>query len=299
MSIPTEPAANIGRPSPLATPGARLAGRPRHPSPTLLVVGSAGRAQPAGVLLVTEQLLRQHAGLPAEHLGRSRLRTQAIEQNLPMANRLARRYAGRGEPLDDLTQVAALALVRAVDAYDPTRRNNFAAYAVPSILGALKRHFRDTTWGIQVPRSTQELARELVTAAEELTQRRRRTPTSAELAAHLHVAVDKVRAAISARHAYRPTSLNAPHPAGAGVDLIGIIGGSDPQYARVDDQLTLRQLLAALPLRERRILSMRFDEHMTQTQIAAEIGVSQMQVSRLLKRTLAELRRAIVAPTRD
>jgi len=148
---------------------------------------------------------------------------------------------------------------------------------------------------MRVPRSTQELTREVVTATGELCQQRGRFPTPAELAEYLHVTVDDVRAAIGAWQVYHLTSLNAPHTAGAGVDRIDLLGGIDPRYARMDDHLTLRLLLAALPLRERRILTMRFFDHMTQTQIAAEVGVSQMHVSRLLKQTLTRLRAVMIA----
>jgi RNA polymerase sigma-B factor len=243
-------------------------------------------------------VLRQRDDLPAGHPDRTGLRARVIEENLPIANRLARRYAGRGELLDDLAQVAALALVNAVDRYDPSRQTPFTAYAVPTILGALKRHFRDTGWGMRVPRSTQQLTREVVIAIGELSYQWGRPPTSAELADHLHVTVDDLRAAVRAWQVYHLASLNAPHTAGTGVDLIDLLGDVDPHYARVDDHLTLRLLLAALPLRERRILTLRFYGHMTQTQIAAEVGVSQMQVSRLLKQTLTRLRTATSAPAK-
>jgi RNA polymerase sigma-B factor len=240
----------------------------------------------------TEELLGQRDHLPAEHPDRAKLRARAIEQNLPMAGRLARRYAGRGELLDDLAQVAAVALINAVDRYDPSRQVPFAGFATPSILGALKRHFRDATWAMRVPRSVQELAPRVPAAADELGQQRSRTPTTAELADYLQVTVDDVMAAVGAWQNYRLTSLNAPSPF-TGTDFIEVIGGIDPGYACVDDHLSLQPLFAELPLRERRILTMRFYDHMNQTQIAAEIGVSQMHVSRLLRQTLTRLRAAM------
>lgn len=266
-----------------------------HPRQPRTPVYAAAPADPIRAASA-EQLLRQRDNLPAGHSDRDRLRARVIEENLPMANRLARRYAGRGELFDDLAQVAAVALVKAVDHYDPGRRTFFAAYAVPSILGALKRHFRDTAWGMRVPRSTQELTSEVITATGELSQQRGRSPTCAELADHLDVTVGELRAAYGARQVYRLASLNAPSTAGTGVDRIDMLGAVDPRYARVDDQLTLRLLLATVPVRERRILTMRFCEHMTQAQIAAEVGVSQMHVSRLLKQTLTRLRATAITP---
>ena len=207
-----------------------------------------------------------------------------------MAGRLARRYAGRGEPYDDLAQVAALALVKAVDGYDPGRGVPFSGYAVPTILGAIRRHFRDTTWAIRVPRSAQELTGRMATAVGELSQQHGHHPTAAELAHHLEVTVDQLGAAVVAARAYHPTSLNAPHTGADNLELVDLVGGIDPGYAVVDDHLVLEPLLAALPLRERRILTLRFYGHLTQERIAAEVGMSQMHVSRLLKQSLAQLR---------
>jgi RNA polymerase sigma-B factor len=291
---PAMPTATLTRAAEPAMPATNLH---RPPATTVHNAHPARCRRPGDAPATTEQLLRLRDDLPAGHLDRALLRAQAIEENLPMANRLARRYAGRGELLDDLAQVAALALITAVDRYDPGRQVPFAAYAVPTILGALKRHFRDTTWAMRVPRSTQELTREVVIATDELSQRQGRLPTAAELANHLHVSIEELRAAIGAFHVYNLVSLNAPHTADASIDRIDLLGGTDPRYAGVDDNLTLRLLLATTPPRERRILAMRFFNHMTQTQIAAELGLSQMHVSRLLKRTLTRLRTETIAPT--
>ncbi len=252
------------------------------------------RSQAVDAAVTTEELLCQRDRLPAEHPYRAKLRSRAIEMNLPMAGRLARRYAGRDELRDDLAQVAAVALINAVDRYDPSRQVPFAGFAIPSILGALKRHFRDSTWAMRVPRPIQDLALRVPAVADELGHQRGRTPTTAELADLLQVSADDVQTAVGAWQNYRLPSLNTPHPE-TGADLVDVIGGIDPRYAVIDDQLSLQPLLAQLPLRERRILTMRFYEHMTQTQIAAEIGVSQMHVSRLLKQTLTRLRFAMPA----
>ncbi len=273
-----------------AEPAAPAASHPAPRSTHLPTVAPSRRSPAADAQATTEELLRQHDDLPADHPYRARLRALIIEKNLPLANRLARRYAGRGELLDDLTQVAALALVKAVDGYDPSRQIAFARYAIPSILGALKRHFRDTAWGMRVPRSTQELARHLASATGELSQQLGRPPTPAELAGHLHVNVDELMAAIGASQAYHLASLNAPHAGTDSVELIDLIGGTDPRYDGVDDQLSVRPLFAALPLRERRIVVMRFYGQMSQARIAAEVGLSQMQVSRLLRQSLTRLR---------
>ena len=266
-----------------------------HPGPRSRTVHTAVRSprgRPFNTPSSTEELLRQRDEQPAGHPDRAKLRARAIEMNLPMAGRLARRYAGRGALLDDLSQVAALALVNAVDRYDPRRQIPFAGFAVPSILGALKRHFRDTTWSMRVRRPIQELARRVPPAADELSQLRGRTPTTAELADHLDATVDDVVAAVGARQNYHLASLNQRRD-GSGVDFIDVIGSIDPRYADVDDRLSIQPLFARLPLRERRILTLRFYDHMTQTQIAAEIGMSQMHVSRLLRQSLARLRAAM------
>jgi RNA polymerase sigma-B factor len=251
---------------------------------------SRRRPQPIDPLVTTEQLLRQRDALPQGHPDRARLRTRAIEANLPMAKRLARRYAGRGELFDDLAQAAAAALIKAVDGYDSSQSVPFDGYAVPSIVGALKRHFRDSTWAIRVPRSAQELSRQISTASDELSQQKRRAPTTTELANHLHVTTADLVHAIIAARAYRLASLDAPYPGTDSGALGDFTGDTDSRFARVDDHLSLRPLLAALAPRERRILAMRFYGDMSQTRIAAEVGLSQMHVSRLLRQSLARLR---------
>jgi RNA polymerase sigma-B factor len=262
--------------------------------PATLPGNTAGHPEPTGSV-TTEQLLRDRDELPPCHPARAVLRARVIEANMAIARRLARRYADRGELLEDLVQVAALALVRAVDGYDSTRENLFVSYAIPSIVGSLKRHFRDTAWGMRMPRSTQELVLATRSASSELIQRLGRTATPTELAEHLHVTVKQVLAAQAAEHAYRPGSLDAPQYRLDGVDVADVLGTADPRLAAVDDQLTLRSLVRALPARQRRILTLRFYDDMTQAQIGTEIGVSQMHVSRLLKQTLAYLQDGMTA----
>lgn len=238
----------------------------------------------------TELLLRRLHALPPAHPDHAALRARVIEENLPMARRLARRFAGRGEQLEDLVQVAALALVKAVDGFDPRHEVPFDGYAMPVILGAVKRHFRDAAWGMRVPRAVKELGREVAAAAEELSQQQQRTPATADIADHLHVALADVQVAVGARQAYRMTSLNTACNAVTGAELIDRLGDCDARYDAVEDRACLRPALDAIPPRERRILAMRFYGRMSQSQIAEEVGISQMHVSRLLKQTLRRLR---------
>jgi RNA polymerase sigma-B factor len=238
----------------------------------------------------TEQLLRRRASMTLGDPDRARLRAGIIEANLPLAGRLAHRYAGRGVPYEDLAQVGALGLIKAVDGYDANRGTPFLSYAVPTILGSIRRHFRDTTWALRVPRPTQELTARVPAARGELSQQQGRQPTDGELAHHLGVTTTQLMAALVAADAYRLPSLNESQPCTGGPERIVLIGAVDPGYEAVDDHLTLRLTLAALPPRERRILTMRFYGDLTQAQIATRVGLSQMHVSRLLKRSLAQLR---------
>jgi RNA polymerase sigma-B factor len=270
-----------------AIEAAEAGGHTRTGAPTGWPVGDA----------MVQDLLRQRAGLPAGHPGRVALRTRSVEAGLPLARRLAGRYRGRGEPLDDLYQVAALALVQAVDRYDPARQAAFTSYALPTIVGALKRHFRDTTWRVRVPRPVQELAVRLTPASVGLAQQLGRTPTQRDLATHLDTVEEDIAEALNAWQAHRPQSLDAPSTPD-GEDrraLIDTLGAVDPCLDAVTDRQALRPLLAALPARQRRILALRYFDDLTQAEIAAQVGVSQMHVSRLLARTLAELRTAMLA----
>jgi RNA polymerase sigma-B factor len=219
------------------------------------------------------------------------LRARSIEVALPMAWALAARYRGRDEPADDLNQVAALALIRAVDGYDPTRQTAFSTYAVPTILGALKRHFRDTSWRIRVPRKVQELAITLGPASAGLAQQLGHAPSRRELAAHLDVAEQAVAVAGAAWHARHPASLDAAPPhAGDYRPQPPVTAFIDSRYDTIENRHTLRPMLAALPVQDRRILAMHYFGEMSQAQIAAQVGVSQMQISRVLSRSLTKLR---------
>jgi RNA polymerase sigma-B factor len=244
-----------------------------------------------------QDLLRQRDDLPAGHPDRAALRLRAIEAGLPLARRLAIRYRGRGEPLDDLYQVAALALVKAVDGYDPARQAAFTSYAVPTVVGALKRHFRDSTWRVRVPRRIQELALDLARAGALLAQRLGRSPTLRELAVHLDATEQEVAVALNAWLAHHPDSLDALSPSGGEnrrplVDTLGIV---DTRFDAVTDRHTLQPLLTGLTVLQQRMLAMRFFDDLTQTEIAAQLGVSQMQISRLLVATLTQLRAGMLA----
>jgi RNA polymerase sigma-B factor len=207
---------------------------------------------------------------------------------------MARRYRGRGESADDLEQVARLGLIKAIDRYDPAR-GSFTAYAVMTISGELKRHFRDKTWGVHVPRRVQELSLEVRHASTVLTGRLSRTPTPAEIAAHLKIEESLVRDALGSVAGYYLASLNAPvSGAEDGSELGEMFGDLDADLEGVNDRITVSRLLKLLPARERRILALRFYGNRTQAEIAAELGISQMHVSRLLSRALTWLRAAML-----
>ena len=236
---------------------------------------------------------RLHSATGAE---RDALRVELARYCLPFAGRMARRYRGRGEPLEDLEQVARLGLVKAIDRYDPSR-GSFTAYAVITISGEIKRHFRDKTWGVHVPRRVQDLSLEVGHASVVLTNALSRTPTIAELADRLEVSEAAVLEAQESAAGYSPASLNAPAgPDGAG-EFGDLLGGADADLELVDDRLTVAGLLLRLPARERRMLAMRFYGNRTQAEIAAELGISQMHVSRLLSRALSWLREAMLSDT--
>jgi RNA polymerase sigma-B factor len=218
-------------------------------------------------------------------------RDRLVEEHLGLARHLARRFSGRGESLEDLTQVAYLALVKAADRYDPERGVEFGAFATPTVLGEIKRHFRDKGWAIRVPRQLQELRIALSAATDELTHELSRSPSVGELAHHLGVSEDDVIAGLECGRAYSTQSLDPlVDPEEDDTALAAVIGTGDPGFESVENRQALRPLLADLPERERNLLELRFFQGMTQTQIAAELGISQMHVSRLLTRTLNHLR---------
>jgi len=236
------------------------------------------------------ELIDAMAALPVGHPARPALREQAIEAWLPMAKRLARRYAGRGEPLDDLLQTATIGLIKAVDRYEPERGDGFAGYAIPTILGEVRRHFRDYGWVIRVPRRLQEMRQAINDATGVLTRTLGRSPTVADIAAHLRVSEEEVLEGLEGARAYSAISLSVPVGADGLAELGDTLGGEDHGYELAEANLAVGPALARLSERQRRIVTMRFYGNLTQSQIAEEIGVSQMHVSRLLTAALAQLR---------
>jgi RNA polymerase sigma-70 factor (sigma-B/F/G subfamily) len=252
----------------------------------------ARRSDPWGFEVT--QLLHEMAALPAGDRRRAELRRRAIESCLPHAERLARRFHGLGESPSDLSQVAVVGLLRAVDGYDPAVGTDFGAYARPTILGELRRYFRDHGWGVHVPRRLQELRLEVNRARAELAQELGRSPSAADVARRLDVSVDLVGQAAVAAGAYRPSSLFAPMGGDDGPTPYDRLGEPDAGLDTVDLRESIQPLLRKLPDRDMRIISMRFYGNMTQAEIAAELGISQMHVSRLLKRIVHRLRRALL-----
>jgi RNA polymerase sigma-B factor len=224
------------------------------------------------------------------------LRDQLVAAHLGLAEYLARRFANRGEPLDDLVQVASLGLLKAVGRYDPERGVEFSTYATHTIVGELKRHFRDRGWAIRAPRRMQELYLRLGKVVASLGQELGRSPTIAELAAEVQVSEEEVLEALEAGQAYRFASLDAPAPGdGEGESLATRLGQDDPGMLGAEQRATLSPLLDMLPEREQTILHLRFFEGLTQSEIATRLGISQMHVSRLLARSVAQLRAAAQA----
>jgi RNA polymerase sigma-B factor len=237
------------------------------------------------------ELFERLSTLPAGSPERERIRGQLVELHLPLVEYLARRFRNRGEWLDDLTQVATIGLIKSIDRFDLERGVEFSTYATPTIVGEIKRHFRDKGWAVRVPRRLQELKLSLTKAIGELAQREGRAPTVSELAAHLQMSEEEVLEGLESANAYSTVSLDAPdsgdEDAPAVADSLGIV---DEALEGVEYRESLKPLLERLPPREKKILLLRFFGNLTQSQIAAELGISQMHVSRLLARTLTQLR---------
>jgi RNA polymerase sigma-B factor len=229
--------------------------------------------------------------------GDNHARDQLVERYLPLARRLARRYQRSEEPLEDLVQVASLGLLKAVDRYDVTRTTAFSSFAVPTILGELRRHFRDRTWSVRVPRELQELALRVDKTVAALSSQAGKAPTVGEIATALDCSEEQVLDALQAAGAYRAGSLDAPRSGAgdepAGESLADAIGIEEGGFERAEERATLGPMLAHISEHERLVLTLRFGEDLTQAEIGERIGVSQMQVSRLIRQALARLREGL------
>jgi RNA polymerase sigma-B factor len=234
------------------------------------------------------------SSLPDGSPERVELRNQLVRMHIPLVEHLARRFRNRGEPLDDLTQVATIGLIKSVDRFDHERGVEFSTYATPTIVGEIKRHFRDKGWAVRVPRRLQELRLSLTTATSELSQRHGRSPTVHELAEHLGISEEEVLEGLESANAYSTLSLDVPDSDDESPAVADTLGTTDEALEGVEYRESLKPLLAQLPPREQKILVLRFFRNMTQSQIAAEVGISQMHVSRLLARTLAQLREKLL-----
>jgi RNA polymerase sigma-B factor len=267
-----------------------------------------GRPGPIGVLASKERAPlishERHPQLPKDEVKRllrelrrtddPSIRARLIESHLGLVEYLARRFAGRGEPLDDLVQVGTIGLVKAVDRFDPSREVEFSTYATPTIVGELKRHFRDKGWAVRVPRRLQELNLRMGPVIAGLSQELQRSPTVAEIAKAADASEDEILEALDSAHAYSLVSLDAASSASEeGLSYHEQIGSEDEALHALEDRLSVGPLLRKLPPRDRLMLNLRFFKGMTQSEIAEQLGISQMHVSRLLAKTLVVLREAL------
>ncbi len=251
-----------------------------------VVDGSSGVEQTtetAGRARRERELLRR-----VHVFGDQRARDQLAEEMLPLARALAGRYTGRGEPLDDLVQVACVGIMKAIDGFDLSRDVRFSSYATPTVLGEIKRYFRDKTWAMRVPRGMQELQIEVAKARDKLTTELGRSPTVQELAEAVGQPFEEVLQTIQSQDARRTRSLD--EPTGEDVTLADSIGARDPDLARAEMRVLLDDAFDVLSSRDREVLRLRFSEDLTQTEISKRVGVSQMQVSRIIRQSLVRLR---------
>jgi RNA polymerase sigma-B factor len=238
-----------------------------------------------------EPLFAELERLEPDDPARAEVRDRLVTGYLPLAEHIAQRFSGKGIAKDDLVQVASVGLIHAVDRFDSRKGADFLSFAVPTVMGEVRRHFRDTTWPMRVPRRLQELRLSVNQANGELSQQLGRPPTDAELAEHLGITEREVQEGFEARQAYRAVSLDEPpFEDEQRLPLAEMIGEEDTALEFVENHETLAPLIQELPERERTILALRYFGDMTQSQIAEQVGISQMHVSRLLNRTLNELR---------
>ncbi|WP_239133622.1 SigB/SigF/SigG family RNA polymerase sigma factor [Rugosimonospora africana] len=237
------------------------------------------------------ELLKTLARAPEDSPDRAGVRDQAIQAWLPLARHLAQRFNGRGEPLDDLVQIATVGLIKAIDRFNPEYGNDFAAYAVPTVVGEIKRHFRDRTWDVRVPRRLQELKLDINEATSTLSQRLGRSPSVADIAEYLDLGEDAVLEGLEGARAYSAVSLQTLVGNGEdGTELGDLFGVEDHDLVLAEHRASLGPALEALSPREQKIVILRFFGNLTQTQIAERVGISQMHVSRMLAKSLQVLR---------
>jgi RNA polymerase sigma-B factor len=236
-----------------------------------------------------EQLAALEAGT-SEH---EKIRAALIERHLPLVTFMARKFADRSEPLDDLIQVGTIGLIKAIDRFEISKGFEFSTFATPTIVGEIKRHFRDKTWAVRVPRRLQELGASVTKATNELTQKLDRSPTPKEIAKHLGITVDEVAEALESNSAYSTISLDITSD--TSTSIRDTFGALDEALEGVEYRESLKPLLAQLEDREKRILQMRFFENLSQSQIATELGISQMHVSRILNKVLSQLREGLIS----
>jgi RNA polymerase sigma-B factor len=256
--------------------------------------GSSGAAYPPGPDDRVARAREDRRLLERYHRhGDRAARDALVDRFLPLARQLARRYQRGSEPLDDLVQVASLGLLKAIDRFEPNRDTAFSSFAVPTILGELKRHFRDRGWSVRVPRDLQEMAVRVDRVSEDLSRELGRAPTPAEIAENIGISTEQVMEAREAAGAYRAISLDRPREdAEEGEGMSESMGAEDPGYRLAEAAATVERLMSVLSEREREVLRLRFEEDLTQSEIGARVGVSQMHVSRLIRQAVAQLRDA-------
>ncbi|MGH3973979.1 MAG: RNA polymerase sigma factor SigF [Pseudonocardiaceae bacterium] len=248
-------------------------------------------AAPKGADYGHAALFAELAGLDQSDPRRAQLRDRLVAAHLPLARHIARRFSHRGEPQDDLEQVACVGLIHAVDRFEPDRGSDFLSFAVPTITGEVRRYFRDHAWAMRVPRRLKDLHVAIGSAMSILSQQHGRAPTASELAEYLDLPREQVLEGLGAASGYRTSSLDSLLDAeGTGAALEGVVGAADAELGQVEYRTTLAPLLDRLPERECAILKLRFFVGLTQSEIAQRVGLSQMHVSRLLSRTLVRLR---------
>jgi RNA polymerase sigma-B factor len=254
--------------------------------------GGSGEAYPSGTVDRAARAREDRRLLEQYHRhGDPAAREALVQRFLPLARQLARRYQRGAEPLEDLVQVASLGLLKAIDRFEPERPTAFSSFAVPTILGELKRHFRDRGWSVRVPRDLQEMAVRVDRVGEELSHALGRAPTPMEIAQDVGITVERVLEAREAAGAYRAISLDRPRDDDEdGEGIADSMGADDPGFGRAEHAATVERLMAVLTEREREVLRLRFVEDLTQSEIGERVGVSQMHVSRLIRQALARLR---------